>query len=65
MARIDRQLERLSAREAELHAEMAELSADPAVEYQRLAELDVEARDLVGRREALEDEWLEAASLLE
>ncbi|MDX6301849.1 MAG: transport system ATP-binding/permease protein [Nocardioidaceae bacterium] len=61
IARIDRQLAKLSDREAALHARLVEHAAD----YERLAELDAELRELVAQREALEEEWLEAAALLE
>jgi ABC transport system ATP-binding/permease protein len=61
IGRIDRQLAKLSAREASLHAELAEHAAD----YEKLAELDVVLREVVTQREALEEEWLEAAELLE
>jgi ABC transport system ATP-binding/permease protein len=61
VARIERQLAKLERRESELHAEMVEHAAD----YERLARLDVELRDLLARKEALEEEWLAAAALLE
>jgi ATP-binding cassette subfamily F protein uup len=61
IARIDRQLAKLSDREAALHARLVEHAAD----YERLAELDTELRELVAQREALEEEWLEAAAVLE
>jgi ATP-binding cassette subfamily F protein uup len=61
VSRVERQLARLAEREALLHALLAEHAAD----YERLAELDGELRELVAQREALEEEWLEAAGLLE
>ncbi len=61
VARIDRQLAKLADREARLHAEMVEHSAD----YEQLAAIDVQLRELTGEKEALEEEWLEAASLLD
>ncbi|HSE70939.1 MAG TPA: ABC-F family ATP-binding cassette domain-containing protein [Nocardioidaceae bacterium] len=61
MARIDRQLTKLGNRETELHAALAEHAAD----YEKLAELDDRLRELTAEKEALEEEWLEAASLLE
>jgi ATP-binding cassette subfamily F protein uup len=61
VARIDKQLAKLVAREQELHAELVEHAAD----YERLAAVDVELRELAGRRDALEEEWLLAASVLE
>src|SRR3954471_10413207 len=61
VARIDRHLAKLADREAALHAELAEHAAD----YEKLAELDVRLRELLTQKEALEEEWLEAAALLE
>ena len=61
MARIDRQLTKLANRETELHAQLAEHAAD----YEKLAELDARLRELAAEKESLEEEWLEAASLLE
>jgi ATP-binding cassette subfamily F protein uup len=61
IARIDRQLSKIANRESELHAELSEHAAD----YEKLAELDVTLRQLTAEKEALEEEWLEAASLLE
>jgi ABC transport system ATP-binding/permease protein len=61
VARIDKQLARVAEREAALHARLAEHAAD----YEKLAELDAELRALGAEKEALEEEWLEAASVLE
>ncbi len=61
VTRVERQLAKLVDQEKELHARLAEHAAD----YERLAVLDRELRDLVARREALEEEWLEAAAVLE
>jgi ATP-binding cassette subfamily F protein uup len=61
VARIDRQLTKIANREAELHAEIAAHAAD----YERLAELDAKLKELTAQKEALEEEWLEAASVLE
>ncbi len=61
MSRIDRQLTKVSNREADLHAELAEHATD----YEKLAELDVKLREVTAEKEALEEEWLEAASVLE
>ncbi len=61
MARIDRQLTKVGNREAELHAELAANADD----YEKLAELDTKLREVTAEKEALEEEWLEAASLLE
>jgi ATP-binding cassette subfamily F protein uup len=54
LARLDRQLERLTGRESELHEALAEAAAD----YARLLELGEELRGLQAERAALEDRWL-------
>ncbi len=61
MARVDKQLQRLAAREAELNAELLEHAQD----YEKLADLGAELDDLLAERDALELEWLEAAELVE
>ena len=61
IARIDKQLERIAEREAELDAEIAAHAHD----YERLAELSAEYAVVRAEREGLEQEWLEAAELLE
>jgi ATP-binding cassette subfamily F protein uup len=61
MARIEKQLGRIAEQEAAVHADLVEHAAD----YERLADLDARLRDLTAQREALEEEWLGAASLLE
>jgi ATP-binding cassette subfamily F protein uup len=61
IARIDKQLARVAEREQALHGELAEHAAD----YEKLAELDGALRELTAERESLEEEWLEAASVLE
>ena len=61
MTRVDKQLARVAAREAELHALLAEHAPD----YERLATLSAELDDVLAERDALESEWLEAAELLE
>jgi DNA repair exonuclease SbcCD ATPase subunit len=61
VARIDRQLSKLADQETRLHTELAEHASD----YERLAELDARLRELVAQKEALEEEWLDAASLLD
>jgi ABC transport system ATP-binding/permease protein len=59
LARLDRQLARLTGREAELHAALAEASAD----YERLIELGAELKAVQAEKASLEDRWLEAAEL--
>ncbi|HWV85623.1 MAG TPA: ABC-F family ATP-binding cassette domain-containing protein [Capillimicrobium sp.] len=61
LARLERALERLGAREAELH----ELMAAAATDHERLRALDAELRDVVAEREAAELAWLETSELLE
>jgi ABC transport system ATP-binding/permease protein len=61
MARVEKQLSKVSAREEKLHAELVEHATD----YERLAELNEELQKVLAEKEALEEEWLEAASGLE
>ena len=61
MARIDKQLARIAARQAELDADMAAHLTD----YEKLAELGKLAAALQAEREQCELEWLEAAELVE
>ncbi len=61
MARVEKQLSRLAAREERLHAAMA----DAARDHIRVLALNAELREVVDEREALELEWLEAADLLD
>ncbi len=60
LARVEKQLARLQTQEARLHDELAAHASD----FERLAELDTRLRAVVAEREALEEEWLEAAELL-
>ncbi len=57
ITRIERQLEKLTAREAELHVKLAEAATD----YIKVQELDAELRSLGEERSRLEDAWLAAA----
>jgi ATP-binding cassette subfamily F protein uup len=61
LARIERALEKLSAEEAGLHAEMA---IHDQSDYDGLANLVNRQRDLNEKRESLEIEWLETSELL-
>ena len=61
IARIDRQLERLAAREAELNAAIIEAGQD----YERLAQVSAELQQVAAERDELELEWLEVAELLQ
>ncbi len=60
LARLERRLEKLASREADLHKAMAEAASD----YARLAELDTELKSLQAERESTEVEWLELAERL-
>jgi ATP-binding cassette subfamily F protein uup len=61
LARLDRQLERVGAREQELNAAIVAAGQD----YERLAELSAELQQVAAERDDLELEWLEAAELLD
>jgi ATPase subunit of ABC transporter with duplicated ATPase domains len=57
MARLERQISRLQAREDKLHGELAEKATD----HEAVLALDTELRGVVAERESLEERWLEAA----
>jgi ABC transport system ATP-binding/permease protein len=59
--RLEREMERLDAREAALHARMAEHATD----HERLRELTAEGAAIAADRERAEAAWLAAAELLE
>ena len=61
MDRVERQLARLSQEETRLHAEMVEHAAD----YERLAAVDGQLRELTATKEGLEEEWLTASEALD
>ena len=61
LARIDKQLERIADREAELHDEMAANAATT----RSWRELSAELQQLAAEKDELEGEWLEAATVLE
>jgi ATP-binding cassette subfamily F protein uup len=61
MNRIDKQLSRAESRQEELHQQLAAHATD----YEKLAELNEQLQRVTAEKEALEEEWLEAASLLE
>ena len=58
--RVERQLAKVQQQEEALHAELAAHAAD----FEKLAELDGRLREVVAEREALEEQWLEAAEHL-
>ncbi|MEU2547568.1 ABC-F family ATP-binding cassette domain-containing protein [Streptomyces roseolus] len=57
LQKVERQLDKISEREAKLHAQIAENATD----FERVAKLDAELRELSGEREELELRWLELA----
>ncbi|MCR4512477.1 ABC-F family ATP-binding cassette domain-containing protein [Aeromicrobium sp. 50.2.37] len=57
VARLERQIERLSGREADLERQMAEAAAEP----DRLLVLSSEHAEVVAERDRLEERWLELA----
>ncbi len=61
IARLDKQLQRIGAREAQLNAEMAGNRGD----HEALARLSTQLRELAAEKAALEQEWLAAAELVE
>ncbi|WP_432561076.1 ABC-F family ATP-binding cassette domain-containing protein [Kineococcus sp. SYSU DK003] len=61
MARVERQLEKLSRREEQLHAQLAAQATDLAA----VTALDGELRALGAEREQLEELWLTASELVE
>jgi len=61
LARVDKQLERITVQEAALNAEIAAAASD----YAALATLTDQLQLLGQQREMLEHEWLEAAAVLD
>ncbi len=59
MQRIERELDKLAAREATLHEQMAA----SATNHQRLRELDADRAAIAADRDRLEAEWLAAAEI--
>ncbi|MBP2705371.1 ABC-F family ATP-binding cassette domain-containing protein [Microbispora sp. RL4-1S] len=59
--RLERQIERFGEREAKLHAQMAEAASD----FERLATLDGELREIASQKESAELEWMTLAERLE
>jgi ATP-binding cassette subfamily F protein uup len=58
MARLERQIDKLSEREATLHAELAANSTD----YVKLTELGDQLRSVQAEKAGLEERWLEVAT---
>jgi ATP-binding cassette subfamily F protein uup len=61
LAKVEKQLERIAAREAELHAEMEANLSD----YDLLARVGAQLGELAVEKEELELEWLEASEVVE
>jgi ABC transport system ATP-binding/permease protein len=61
LARVEKRLEQVAAREAELNAEALAHASD----HERLTALSGRLAELARERDALEAEWLEAAEVLE
>jgi ABC transport system ATP-binding/permease protein len=59
LARLERQLDRLAGREAELQQQIVQQAADPAA----FRELDAELRTVLAAKHDLETRWLEVADI--
>ncbi|MEU7327299.1 ABC-F family ATP-binding cassette domain-containing protein [Streptomyces parvus] len=57
LQKVERQLDKLSTRETTLHKQIA----DNATDFEKVAKLDAELRELVAERDELEMRWLELA----
>ncbi|GGR48912.1 ABC-F family ATP-binding cassette domain-containing protein [Streptomyces roseolus] len=57
LQKVERQLDKISERETKLHTQIAENATD----FEKVAKLDAELRELSGEREELEMRWLELA----
>ncbi|MFF0437245.1 ABC-F family ATP-binding cassette domain-containing protein [Streptomyces sp. NPDC004327] len=57
LQKVERQLDKVSEKESRLHAQIAENATD----FEKVAKLDAELRELAGEREELEMRWLELA----
>ncbi|WP_031231266.1 ABC transporter C-terminal domain-containing protein, partial [Streptomyces niveus] len=57
LQRIERQLDKMSTRETALHGQIAESATD----FDKVAKLDSELRELVAQRDELEMRWMELA----
>ncbi|MGW5422342.1 ABC-F family ATP-binding cassette domain-containing protein [Streptomyces sp. NPDC003943] len=57
LQKVERQLDKVSEKETKLHAQIA----DNATDFEKVAKLDAELRELAGEREELEMRWLELA----
>jgi len=60
-ARLERRLEKLSADEEKLHAQLAAAATDHA----KVLELDTRLRELMAEKDRVETDWLAAAEVVE
>ncbi|WP_017976622.1 ABC-F family ATP-binding cassette domain-containing protein [Actinopolyspora halophila] len=60
MSRLERQLDKLSEREQNLHAELAEAANDP----EQLQKLNSQLQQLRGQKDEIENKWMEIAEQL-
>ena len=61
LQRLERQIDRLSGREAQLGAQMAENASD----YEKLTQMGADLRSVRADKAALEERWLSVAGGLE
>ncbi len=61
LSKLEKSVIRLSKREAELHAELAEVATDPG----KLVALDTELKQVVADKDVAEERWMELAAELE
>ncbi len=61
LARVERKLDSVTARESELHAALAEAATDP----DRLMRLNTELKEVRAEKDELERRWLETSEALE
>ncbi|MYZ40079.1 ABC transporter C-terminal domain-containing protein, partial [Streptomyces sp. SID4917] len=57
LQKIERRLDKIAGRETTLHQQIA----DNATDFEKVAKLDAELRELGGERDELEMRWLELA----
>ncbi|GAB3547913.1 ATP-binding cassette subfamily F protein uup [Actinopolyspora lacussalsi] len=61
LSRLERQLDKLSGREEELHSQLAEAATEP----ERLQQLNSQLRELREQKDDIESRWMELADSLE
>ena len=64
MNRLERQIDKLSKREAQLHDELA-VAAGEELDTEKLAELDRQLKDVVAEKNQFEERWMEVGEKLE